>query len=191
MKFEATTVEDARLIRMERHADARGIFMRTWCAAEFEAAGVSFRPVQSACSLTLRRGTIRGMHFQHAPASETKLVRCPRGSIWDVITDLRPGSQTFSRSFGAELSEENGAALFIPAGCAHGFQTLEDDSVVDYAMDTFYAPALADGFRHDDPAVGIDWPLAVTMTSERDAAWPSLRTRDFWHGASGVMAVAS
>jgi dTDP-4-dehydrorhamnose 3,5-epimerase len=120
------------------------------------------------------------MHFQRAPKAEAKLVRCSRGRIWDVITDLRPQSPSHRASFGIELADEDATALYIPSGFAHGFQALTDDVTVDYLMDEQYAPELADGFRYDDPATGIEWPLPARLLSERDLAWPPLATKHCW-----------
>jgi len=180
MDFQSTNVADARLIHLTQHSDARGDFVRTWCLAEFESAGITFNPIQANMSSTRTRGTIRGMHFQREPRGEAKLVRCSKGRIWDVIADLRPKSSTFGRTFGVELSCEGATALYIPAGFAHGFQALTDDVAVDYLMDERYVPELADGFRYDDPATRIEWPLPARLVSEKDLAWPPLSTRSFW-----------
>ena len=177
MRFEAAGDSDARLIRLEPHADARGAFARTWCVDEFRRAGITFQPVQANSSLTRDRGTIRGMHFQRAPGAEAKLVRCSRGRVWDVITDLRPEARTFGASFGFELADGYANALYVPAGFAHGFQTLTDEVTVEYLMDACYAPNLADGFRYDDPAAGIRWPLAAGGVSAKDLAWTTLQSR--------------
>ena len=126
--------------------------------------------VQSNVSLTRRQGTLRGMHFQDPP--EDKLVRCMQGAIWDVIVDIRPGSPTFCRSFGVELSAANGRMLLVPKGFAHGFVTLTDDAVVCYQMSEFYVPGGDRGVRHDDPAFAIEWPVPVRQVSDKDAAWP-------------------
>jgi dTDP-4-dehydrorhamnose 3,5-epimerase len=180
MVFQSLPVCNARLIRLTRHSDSRGDFARTWCIGEFEQAGITFRPTQANVSLTRARGTIRGMHFQRAPKAEAKLVRCSRGWIWDVITDLRPRSPSHGASFGLELADEDATALYIPAGFAHGFQALTSDVAVEYLMDEPYTPELADGFRYDDPAAKISWPLPARLLSEKDLAWPALSTRSFW-----------
>jgi dTDP-4-dehydrorhamnose 3,5-epimerase len=180
MEFEPTGVSDARLIRLTRHLDSRGEFARTWCASEFERAGITFRPVQANMSLTRTSGTIRGMHFQRAPKAEAKLVRCSRGRIWDVITDLRPQSTSYLVSFGLELADEDATALYVPAGFAHGFQALTEGVTVEYLMEEQYVPDLADGFRYDDPSAKIAWPLPARLLSEKDLAWPALSTRPIW-----------
>jgi dTDP-4-dehydrorhamnose 3,5-epimerase len=170
---------DAWLIRCKVHRDDRGDFTRTWSFDEFHEAGLSFTPIQANTSTTRLRGTIRGMHFQHAPRQETKLVRCARGLIFDVITDLRPASPTYRQSRNFELGKDT-AQLYVPAGFAHGYQTLTDDVVVEYLMNESYAPDLADGFRYDDPAAAIIWPLPSEVVSDRDRAWPRLDGREFW-----------
>lgn len=179
-----TAAPGAWLLRLEVHRDARGDFARTWSVDDFDAAGIAFTPVQANTSVTTRRGTVRGMHFQRAPREEAKLVRCSRGRIWDVITDLRPASETYRRSFGFELGRDGPAAVFVPAGFAHGYQTLTDDVEVGYLMSERHAADLADGFRHDDPAAAIDWPLPATLVSDRDLAWPPLTSREFWNVAA-------
>jgi dTDP-4-dehydrorhamnose 3,5-epimerase len=183
MAFEPTCVSDARLVRLQPISDMRGAFVRTWCADEFAHVGIPFRPVQANMSLTVARGTIRGMHFQRDPKAEAKVVRCTRGRIWDVITDLRRHSASRGASFGVELADGDARALYVPPGVAHGFQSLTDDAQVEYLMSEQYAPGLSDGFRYDDPAAAIAWPLPARMVSERDLAWPPLSTREFWAAA--------
>jgi len=175
---------DAWLIKCEVHEDARGDFVRSWSLDEFHEAGLFFSPVQANSSTTRQRATIRGMHFQHAPRREAKLVRCARGRIFDVITDLRPASSTYRRSWDFELGTDT-AMLFVPEGFAHGYQTLTDDVVVEYLMNQRYAPELADGFRFDDPAAAIAWPLPPGLVSDRDLAWPGLEGSEFWNLSSG------
>jgi dTDP-4-dehydrorhamnose 3,5-epimerase len=172
MKFSATRLPDAVLVEPERHADARGYFVRTFCVEEFAAHGLATRFPQCSQSHTRARGTLRGMHFQRAPHAEAKLVRCVAGAIFDVIVDLRPGSPGYLRWQGFELSAANGCALYVPEGFAHGFQTLADDTDVFYMISHPYAPGAGAGVRHDDPAFGIAWPLPVAGLSEKDAAWP-------------------
>ena len=180
--FDPIGMSGALLVRLEIHRDSRGDFARTWSAEDFRAAGIDFAPVQSNASTTNEHGTIRGMHFQRAPREEAKLVRCARGRIWDVITDLRPDSPTFRQSFGLELAADADVALFVPTGVAHGFQTMTDDVRVEYLMSAPYAPELADGFRYDDTAAAIAWPLPARRVSDRDLAWPPLATRGLWTG---------
>lgn len=177
MRFEPLGASDAWLIQPVLHQDERGAFMRTWCASSFRAAGLDFVPAQGNSSVTKRRGSVRGMHFQRAPRADAKLVRCSAGRIHDVIVDLREGSPMLGQSVSTQLSAENGRLLFIPAGFAHGFQTLSDDVCVEYLMGVDYDPALADGFRHDDPAVRIVWPEPITVLSAADASWPDLTPR--------------
>ena len=172
MRFSLTELADARLIEGDPFRDERGFFVRTFCEREFADAGLVSRYVQNSLSHTARRGSIRGMHFQSEPAAETKVVRCMRGAIFDVIVDLRPQSNTFGRWQGFELSGENGRQLYIPGGFAHGFQTLTDDVDVLYLISEFYAPEFAGGVRYDDPAFGIRWPLPVSVISQKDQSWP-------------------
>lgn len=173
MIFTTTALQGATLIDIERREDDRGYFARTFCEREFAAHGLPNRMVQSNVSLTRRKGTLRGMHYQAPPHGEEKLVRCARGSVWDVIIDLRPESPTYCRWIGVELSETNGRMLFVPKNFAHGFVALTDDAVVNYQISEFYAPGYERGARHDDPAFGIEWPVPVTDMAERDRAWPT------------------
>lgn len=178
MIFTPGRLEGLQLVAMERHEDERGWFARSWCAREFAAHGLEARLAQISLSFNRERGTLRGMHYQRPPHGEAKLVRCVRGAIWDVALDLRPQSPTRGQWQGFELSAENGHALFVPEGFAHGFQTLLPDSEVLYHISTFYAPEAADGVRHDDPAFAIVWPLPVAAISPRDLAWPDYRGVD-------------
>ena len=173
MKFSATPLPGAMLIEQDRRDDSRGWFTRTFCAHEFEAHGLPARMVQGNLSLTRRAGTLRGLHWQAAPHAEDKLVQCVRGAIWDCIVDLRPGSSTYCRWFGTELTESNGRMLFVPKGFAHGFVTLADDAAVGYQMSAFYEPSAGRGARWDDPAFGIGWPVPVIDMSDRDRQWPA------------------
>ncbi len=171
MRFEATPLAGAVVVDVERHADARGFFGRVFCRDEFVAAGLPAEFVQASVSYNLKRGTLRGMHFQAVPREEPKLVRCTRGAIQDVIVDLRRDSTTHRRWFAVELSAENRRALYIPPGFAHGFQTLVDDCEILYQMAERYAPELARGVRWNDPAFAIQWPIADPFMSERDATY--------------------
>lgn len=171
MIFRETRLKGAFLIEPERIEDERGYFSRTWCRKEFESRGLNPRLAQCNISYTRRRGTLRGMHYQEEPYGETKLVRCLRGELYDVIIDLRPGSPTFREWLPATLSGENGTMLYIPEGFAHGFLTLRDDTEVFYQMSEYYRPDSARGVRWDDPAFGIRWPLAVKVISERDKSY--------------------
>jgi dTDP-4-dehydrorhamnose 3,5-epimerase len=170
--FTATPLPGAWVIDLERRGDDRGFFARTFCAREFAEHGLATEFVQGNMSLSAEPGTLRGLHYQHPPAEETKLMRCIQGAMWDVIVDARPRSSTYLQGFGVELSPENGRALYVPKGFAHGFQTLKPDTVAFYMVDAFYTPGAEDGFRHDDPTLGLDWPLAPTEISEKDRNWP-------------------
>ena len=172
MHFIETGILGASLIKPSPHRDERGTFMRAWCSNEFSKHSIDFSPVQSNLGFSNKKGTLRGMHFQVAPALEAKLVRCTRGSIFDVVLDLRPDSPSHGKWYGAELSAENGNMLYVPENCAHGYQTLEDDTEVFYMASEFYTPSAARGARFDDPAFGIQWPLAATMISDQDRNWP-------------------
>ena len=173
MKFLPTELHDARLIQLEPVHDSRGFFARTFCTLEFSAHGLETNYPQQSMSCSARKGTLRGMHYQREPHAEVKVVRCLRGAIWDVIVDLRPGSPTFGRWQGFELTNSNHYQLYIPKGFAHGFQTLSNIAEVSYLISAPYMPDAASGIRHDDPDLGIEWPLAVTEVSEKDRSWPS------------------
>ena len=161
------------LVAIERIEDERGAFARTFDRAAFLARGLDPTVAQCNLSTNRRRGTLRGLHWQAAPHQEHKLVRVTRGAIWDVAVDLREGSPTRGRHFAAELSAANGDALFVPAGCAHGFVTLEDDSELVYQISMPYSATHARGVRWDDPELAIPWPLAPAVISERDRGLPS------------------
>jgi dTDP-4-dehydrorhamnose 3,5-epimerase len=171
--FEETRLRGAFVIDLERREDERGFFARTWCANELADHGLNTRLVQANMSWNPRQGTLRGMHFQHAPHAETKLVRCTRGAIHDVIVDLRRDSETYRQWLGVELTAENGRALYVPEGFAHGYQTLVPDSEVHYLVTEFYTPAAEGGVRWDDPAFGIEWPDPEhAFVSDKDRSWP-------------------
>lgn len=178
VKFQETTIPGAFVIDIEPIADERGFFARAWCAREFEAHGLNPRLVQANVSYNRRRKTLRGMHLQRAPDEEAKLVRCTRGALYDVILDLRPDSPAFGRWVAYELSADNRRMLYIPEGCAHGFQTLADDTEVFYQHSAFYAPESATGVAWNDPAFGIEWPFPDDpILSPKDAAWPPFSER--------------
>lgn len=168
MNFIETTLRGAFVIEPYRIEDERGFFARTFCRREFEAHGLNSNLVQCSVSFNRKRSTLRGMHFQVAPHAETKLVRCTRGAIYDVIVDLRPDSRMFCRWFGIELSADNQLALYIPEGIAHGFQTLQDETEVFYQISESYSPECAGGVRWNDPAFAIQWPIANPVISARD-----------------------
>ena len=172
MEFTETPLAGAFLIDPQRREDARGWFARTYCAREFEARGLPTHMVQTNMSLTKKKGTLRGMHYQKGPDAEDKLVRCVQGAIFDAIVDLRPQSPTYCRWFGAELSADNGRMLLVPKGFAHGFVTLTDDAAVTYQVSAYYSPQSEGGARFDDPAFGIEWPVPVLDMSDKDRNWP-------------------
>lgn len=175
MIFTPTRLAGAFLIDLEPRPDERGWFARVWCARELAEHGLETRVAQASVSVSARRGTLRGMHYQIAPHEEVKIVRCTRGAIYDVIVDVRPESPTYLAHVGVELSAANRRQLYIPRGLAHGFQTLADDTEVSYQMSEFYAPDAQRGFRWDDPAVGIAWPVPDPILNERDRGYPDLR----------------
>lgn len=172
MKFSETRLHGAFLVEPEAHGDARGFFARTFCVDEFGTRGLVTNWAQCSVSFNKTKGTLRGMHYQEDPHAETKLVRCTMGSIYDVIVDLRRDSPTFKHWVGVVLTAENRNAIYIPAGFAHGFQSLEDDTEVFYQISRTYHAAAAKGVRWNDPAFGIDWPLVPTSLSARDAEFP-------------------
>ena len=172
MRFTQTPLANGYLIELDRHPDQRGMFARAFCAREFATLGLETVFVQANISSNVSAGTLRGLHFQREPHAEVKLVRCINGSIYDVIVDLREGSATQYRWFGAELSQDNGLAMYVPKGFAHGYQTLTDGAAVFYFVSTFYAPEAESGLRFDDPRLAIRWPRAVTELSAKDATWP-------------------
>ena len=172
MKFLPCDVAGAWVVEPALHEDDRGRFMRAWCLREFAERGIAFTPLQANMGLSRKAGTIRGMHYQVAPALEAKLVRCTRGALFDVVVDLRRDSPTYLAWYGTGLSADNGRMLYVPEGCAHGCQSLVDETEVHYMASAFYAPGEVRGARHDDPAFGVRWPLAVTAISEQDRNWP-------------------
>ena len=174
MIFEETSLSGAFIIEPERLEDERGFFARTWCRRELEEHGLDTRLAQCSISFNQKKGTLRGMHYQEAPHEEVKLVRCTRGSILDIIVDLRPESPTYRDHLSVELSENNRRILYIPAQFAHGFLTLEDGAEVFYQMSEFYAPEAARGFRWNDPAFEIRLPIEVAVISGRDQTYPDV-----------------
>jgi dTDP-4-dehydrorhamnose 3,5-epimerase len=172
MRFLPCDVKGARVIEPTPHQDARGRFMRSWCQREFTDAGIEFNPLQANMGFSVHAGTIRGLHYQIAPALEAKLVRCTRGSIFDVVVDLRPDSATFRSWYGVELSADNGRMLYVPEGCAHGCQSTVDSTEILYMASAFYAPNEVRGVRFDDSALGIRWPMPASVVSDQDRNWP-------------------
>jgi dTDP-4-dehydrorhamnose 3,5-epimerase len=175
--FHPTEIPGVVLVESRPFRDDRGSFARTFCAREFEAAGLSPAVAQANVAASHRAGTLRGLHFQLPPAAEAKLVRCTRGRIFDVAVDLRAGSPTYLRHVHALLDPGSETALYVPEGCAHAYLTLEDDTEVTYQASQFYTPEAEDGLRWDDPALAIGWPAEVRVVSPKDAAWPLLADR--------------
>lgn len=174
MRFESTGIPGMHLIRLDRRSDERGYFARLWCAEELAANGLVSSVAQVNTGFSPRAGTLRGMHHQVAPHLEVKLARCVRGAVFDVAVDLRVDSPTYLQWRGYELREGDDQILYIPGGCAHGYQTLVDDSELVYFASVPYAPSAARGVRWDDPAFAIRWPREVSVISQADATWPAL-----------------
>ena len=174
MHFTETPVIGAWVIDPHPRVDSRGWFMRVWCAREFTDRGLDFVPAQANMGFSQRKGTVRGMHFQAAPALEAKLVRCTRGAIFDVVLDLRPESASRGKWYGVELSAADGRMPYVPEGCAHGYQSLEDFTEMPYMTSAYYEPTVVRGARFDDPAFGVRWPLAVSDVSDQDLRWPAV-----------------
>jgi dTDP-4-dehydrorhamnose 3,5-epimerase len=173
--FTETRLKGAFILEIEKREDNRGFFARTFCQNEFKAHGLNPLVVQCNIAYNKKKGTLRGMHFQNAPHAENKLVRCTRGAIHDVIIDLRPDSPTYKHWVSAELTEDNHKLLYVPEGFGHGYQTLTETAEVIYQVSQFYAPESASGVRHNDPAFGITWPLAVAAISDLDKNWPDFK----------------
>jgi len=184
MDFTQTRVAGAWVVDLRPHHDERGRFVRAWCVRKFEEQGIHFVPVQANMQFSPRKGTVRGLHLQIAPALEAKLVRCTRGAIFEGAVDLRSASPSFGEWCSAELSAENGRMLYVPEHCAHGFQSMEENSEVMYLTSAFYAPQSCRGARFDDPAFGIPWPLPVSSISEQDRNWPLIQDQGFAQGQS-------
>ena len=172
MIFRPTAIPGACIVEMERRTDDRGFFARAWCRRDFEAHGLNPTVAQINVGFSPRKGTLRGLHFQVSPHEEAKLIRCTRGAIYDVIVDLRPTSPTHRKWIGVELTEHSPCMLYVPEHCAHGYQTLVDNTEIYYQTSQFYAPDAAKGVRFDDPAFNIDWPLPVWIISESDRSHP-------------------
>ncbi len=174
MILHPTAITGAWIVEPERLVDPRGSFARAFCTAELAAHGIHFVPSQANLSHSTRRGTVRGMHWHDDGAPEAKFIRCVRGAVWDAIVDLRPGSPSHLRQIALELSADNGLAILVPHGCAHGHQTLTHHAELLYLMDAPHLPGHERGARHDDPALGLRWPLPVTTIHPRDLAWPPM-----------------
>jgi dTDP-4-dehydrorhamnose 3,5-epimerase len=172
MKFTNTKIADAWLIDLEPKIDERGFFARAWCQEEFAQHGIELKFAQANIAVSNRAGTLRGLHFQAAPNAEAKLVRCTRGAAFVAIADMRANSPSFGQWLGVELTAENRRALYVPKGCAQGYQTLADDTEMFYQMSTAFVPGAGRGIRYDDPFFKIQWPVEITCISEVDQNWP-------------------
>ena len=172
MFFQEAPLKGAWLIDPSRKEDSRGFFARLFCKREFGGIGLETDFVQVNSSMSLKVGTLRGIHYQLTPSAEVKLVRCVRGELWDCVVDLRPSSPTFGRWFGATLTAANRTMLYVPRGCAHGFLTLADESEILYLVSAYYSPENERGLRWDDSRFGIEWPGQPTELSEKDLTWP-------------------
>ena len=176
MKFRTTKLPGVFEIELELKSDERGFFARSWCQKEFEDHGLNAKLAQCSVSFNQRKGTLRGLHYQDAPYGEAKLVRCTRGSVYDVVVDLRPQSPLFKKWVAVILTAERRNLLYVPEGCAHGFLTLEDATEVFYQISEFYHPELSRGVRWNDPAFQIVWPEPMQVISERDRTYPDFET---------------
>ena len=174
MNFTETKLKGAYVIDLERREDTRGFFARAFCQKEFEAHGLTSIIAQANVAFNAKKGTLRGMHFQFPPAAESKLVRCTRGAILDIIVDLRPESPTYLEHIEVELSEDNQRSLYVPERFAHGYQALRDSPETSYQVGEFYTPACEGGLRHDDPRLKLHWPLTIVSISEKDTLWKLL-----------------
>ena len=172
MIFTETPLKGAFVIEINKIGDERGFFGRSWCKKEMQAAGLNSEIAQVNTSLSRQKGTLRGLHFQIAPYQESKMIRCTKGSIFDVIVDIRPDSETFLQWYGVELTEANHKTLYSPEGFAQGFITLEDDTEITYFSSEFYAPGTDRGVRYNDPKIGIELPLEPRVIAAKDSNWP-------------------
>ena len=182
MIFHETPLKGAYTIELEKRGDDRGFFARFFCTEEFSKQGLSHSFAQINNSLTGKKGTLRGMHYQMMPSAEIKIVRCISGALYDVILDLRPDSSTFGQWFGETLSADNRTMMYCPKGFAHGFVTLEDDTEAFYLVSDPYAPELERGIRYNDPKFNIEWPVEPREISDKDSSWPDFDTD--WHGVN-------
>ena len=190
MRFTDTPIAGAFSIDVELHGDVRGYFARAWCLDELRDKQIEASFVQANVGHTNQKGTVRGLHYQLPPHEEAKLIRCTQGSIFDVIVDLRPHSSTYGTCFGIELTAENKRSMWVPAGCAHGYQALADHTEVYYLVTSYYAPEAERGVRYDDPSLLIDWPIKVSDVSSKDRNWPDL-VLDVTHGNATVVDMGS
>jgi dTDP-4-dehydrorhamnose 3,5-epimerase len=173
--FTETKLKGAFIIDLERRNDERGFFARAFCQNEFREHGLKPTIAQANIASNLKKGTLRGMHFQYPPAAETKLVRCTRGAIVDIIVDLRPESRTYLEHIAVELNDDNMTALYVPERFAHGYQALRDGTDTSYQVGEFYTPNAEGGLRYDDPLLGLQWPLPVSVISPKDQAFQAFR----------------
>ena len=174
MFFTKTKLKGAYIIEIDRKEDSRGFFARAFCQKEFEAHGLKPIIAQANVAFNHKKGILRGMHFQYPPAAETKLVRCTRGAILDIIVDLRPESSTYLDHIAVELNEDNQRALYVPERFAHGYQVLRDKTETSYQVGEFYAPHAESGLAYNDPRLGLKWPLPVSVISDKDQIWKLL-----------------
>ena len=175
MIFTETKLKGAYILELERREDSRGFFARGFCQNEFRAHGLKPTIAQGNIASNIKAGTLRGMHFQYPPAAESKLVRCTRGAIYDIIVDLRPESPTYLQHIGVELNEDNQRALYVPERFAHGYQTLTDKTDTSYLVGEFYTPEAEGGLLYDDPSLNLSWPLPVSVVSDKDQKFPLYR----------------
>lgn len=178
MIFTETKLPGAFIVDIERREDSRGFFARVFCQHEFEAHGLKPLIAQANIAYNRKKGTIRGMHFQFPPSAETKLVRCTRGAILDIIVDLRPESPTYLEHIAVELSAENSRALYVPERFAHGYQVLRDETETSYQVGEFYTPGCEGGLLYNDPKLGLTWPLPVSVISDKDQVWKPLSEQE-------------
>jgi dTDP-4-dehydrorhamnose 3,5-epimerase len=174
MTLTETTVAGAFLLEYPRFSDSRGYFQRVWCEATMREQGLSTRISQVNTSANEKAGTLRGLHLQSAPEEEVKIVQCLKGSVFEVLVDLRAGSATYLNWFGVVLEELDPRQLYVPEGCAHGYQALVDGTVVQYSASSPYSPQLEQGIRWDDPVIGVDWPMEPVNVTDKDSSWPLL-----------------
>lgn len=178
MIFSETALQGAYIIDIEPRSDSRGFFARAFCQNEFAAHGLKPMIAQANLAFNHYKGTLRGMHFQYPPTAETKIVRCTRGAIVDIIVDLRPESPTYLKHISVELTADNHRAIYVPERFAHGYQVLCDSTETSYQVGEFYAPGSEGGLRFNDPGLGLDWPLPVSVISEKDQDWPTLAEQE-------------
>lgn len=175
MKYEETKIKGVYIIKMSPREDKRGYFSRVFAKEELKNMGISYSIVHINTSLTKKKGTIRGIHYQVKPREEDKIIQCLKGRIFDVTIDLRKNSSTFGKWIGVELSDRNKKMMLIPKGCAHGFQSLEENSLIEYFVSEYYSPKHERGIKYNDSFFDIDWPIKNAIVSEKDAAWPDFK----------------